>query len=159
MAKEIERKYLVINDSWKKYIKTKKLYRQGYIPTASLTVVRVRISDNIAYLTIKGQNDGITRLEYEYPIPIGDANEIIKNFCPRPLIEKKRFEVLYNGLVWEIDVFFGENEGLIIAEIELKNQNQKINLPPWIGKEVSDDPKYYNVNLIQNPFKKWFKSL
>ncbi|MDJ0662514.1 MAG: CYTH domain-containing protein [Crocosphaera sp.] len=155
MAIEIERKFLVINDDWRS-LGQGEVYRQGYLPTGNqMTTVRVRIIGNEAYLTIKSKTEGITRNEFEYPIPLKDAQIMLDTLCDRPLIEKIRYKITQDNLVWEIDEFQGENKGLIIAEVELQNENQSINIPDWVGKEVSHDPKYYNVNLTKHPYQTW----
>jgi adenylate cyclase len=153
MPTEIERKFLVKGEEWK--IATGTIYRQGYIATKRNTTVRVRLAGNQGYLTIKGATQGISRAEYEYPIPAEDAQEMLDNLCEPPLIEKTRYKITVGDLVWEVDEFAGENQGLIVAEVELKDANQKINLPEWIGQEVSDDPRYYNANLVQYPYSQW----
>ena len=155
MAIEIERKFLVVNDSWRS-LGLGKVYKQGYIATAdNITTIRVRIIGEEAYLTIKSKTEGISRNEFEYPIPLEDAQMILESLCDRPLIEKIRYKINYDNLLWEIDEFQGENQGLIIAEVELENENQTINLPEWVGEEVSHDPRYYNVNLTKNPYQTW----
>ncbi|MBD2387051.1 CYTH domain-containing protein [Cylindrospermum sp. FACHB-282] len=154
MAKEIERKFLVKDDSWRNLAEGK-VYCQGYIPTQKGATVRVRIVGNQAYLTIKGPSVKYSRSEFEYPIPIADAEEMLDTLCSRPLIEKIRYRVEYGGLIWEIDEFDGVNKGLIIAEVELSDEQQQIELPIWIGEEVSDDPKYFNSNLVKHPFSQW----
>ena len=155
MAIEIERKFLVVNDSWRS-LGLGKVYKKGYIATAdNITTIRVRIIGEEAYLTIKSKTEGISRNEFEYPIPLEDAQMILESLCDRPLIEKIRYKINYDNLLWEIDEFQGENQGLIIAEVELENENQTINLPEWVGEEVSHDPRYYNVNLTKNPYQTW----
>ncbi len=155
MAIEIERKFLVTNDNWRSLAQGK-LYQQGYISTADkLTSIRVRIISNEAYLTIKSKTEGISRNEFEYPIPLEDAKIMLNTLCDRPLIEKIRYKITQDNLIWEIDEFQGENKGLIIAEVELQNENQTINIPDWVGEEVSHDPKYYNVNLTKHPYQTW----
>ncbi len=155
MAIEIERKFLVINDNWRSLAQGK-VYRQGYIATANkITTIRVRIIGEKAYLTIKSKTEGISRHEFEYPIPLEDGKIMLDILCDRPLIEKIRYQLYHDNLMWEIDEFQGENQGLIIAEVELQDENQIINLPDWVGKEVSDDPKYYNVNLTKYPYQTW----
>lgn len=156
MAKEIEKKFLVKNDSWKKGAKVT-YYRQGYLSSIKERVVRVRTIDKKGYLTIKGITVGVTRNEFEYEIPVEDANIMLDNLCEKPIIEKNRAKVEYEGLTWEIDEFFGENEGLVVAEVELKDENQEFKKPDWIGEEVSGDPRYFNSNLIKHPFTKWNK--
>lgn len=154
MGKEIERKFLVKSDEWKSLAKGK-YYRQGYLSTVKERVVRVRTIDDKGYLTIKGVTTGISRSEFEYEIPADDANLMLDNLCEKPIIEKYRAKVPQGDLVWEIDEFHGENEGLVIAEIELQSEDQQFEKPSWIGEEVSGDPKYFNSNLIKNPYTKW----
>lgn len=154
MATEIERKFLVKSDEWRT-LATGTLYRQGYLSTKKGCTVRVRLVGNQGYLTIKGLTQGFSRAEYEYPIPAADAQEMLDNLCDRPLIEKTRYKIEYAGLIWEVDEFAGENQGLIIAEVELIDENHSFELPDWIGQEVSDDPRYYNANLVQHPFSQW----
>lgn len=154
MAKEIERKFLVKSDSWRRLAEGK-VYRQGYISTQKEATVRVRIVGNQGYLTIKGPSVKYSRSEFEYPIPVEDAQEMLDTLCESPLIEKIRYRVECGGLIWEIDEFDGVNKGLIIAEVELSDEQQQIELPIWIGKEVSDDPKYFNSNLVKHPFSQW----
>ncbi len=153
MAKEIERKYLVKGNQWKTLAQGM-VYRQGYIPTVGKQTVRVRIVGNQGYLTIKGENVGATRSEFEYPIPVEDAAEMLHTLCDRPLIEKTRYKIPQGDLVWEVDEFAGENAGLVIAEVELQEENQQIELPEWIERQVTD-PKYYNSNLAKHPYSKW----
>ncbi|MBD2342462.1 CYTH domain-containing protein [Calothrix sp. FACHB-156] len=154
MAVEIERKFLVRGDSWRNLAKGS-LYIQGYISTKKEATVRIRIVGNQAYLTIKGISFQYSRAEFEYPIPLEDAQEMLNNLCEQPLIEKTRYRIEYGNLIWEIDEFDGVNKGLILAEVELSHEQQQIELPIWIGEEVSDDPKYFNSNLIKHPFSKW----
>ena len=156
MGKEIERKFLVKSDDWKK-MATPTFYRQGYLSSVKERTVRVRTVADKGFLTIKGVTVGISRSEYEYSIPVDEANAMLDNLCERPLIEKNRAVIEYAGLKWELDEFFGDNEGLVIAEVELKEENQKVEIPEWIGNEVSGDPRYFNSNLAKNPFKKWNK--
>lgn len=153
MAQEIERKYLVKGNKWRSLAKGK-MYCQGYIPTVGNQTVRVRIIGDRAYLTIKSENKGRTRAEFEYPIPLEDAQEMLNTLCDRPLIEKTRYKIPHGDLIWEVDEFAGENQGLIIAEVELNSETQEIELPDWIDREVSD-PKYYNSNLVKHPYSKW----
>lgn len=154
MATEIERKFLVKSEEWRN-LATGIIYRQGYIATKNVTTVRVRLAGNQGYLTIKGTTQGISRAEYEYEIPAVDAQEMLDNLCESPLIEKTRYKIVIDDLVWEVDEFVGENQGLIIAEVELSDANQTINIPDWIGQEVSDDARYYNANLVQHPYSQW----
>ena len=156
MPVEIERKFLVKGDSWRN-LATGSFYRQGYISLAPERIVRVRTIENKGFLTIKGVTKGFSRAEYEYEIPLHDANEMLDQLCERPLIEKNRYKIEYKGLVWEVDDFLGDNQGLILAEVELIEENQEIALPGWIGEEVTGDPRYYNASLVKYPFNKWPK--
>lgn len=154
MGVEIERKYLVNGDRWRD-LAPGTLYRQGYLPTVGHTVVRVRIAGEQAFITIKGKTAGIARSEFEYEIPLDDANQLLDTLCQKPLVEKYRHKIALNGVVWEVDDFLGENQGLVMAEVELADANQSIDLPDWIGEEVSHDPRYYNANLAKHPFTRW----
>ena len=154
MAKEIERKFLVIGEEWK-HGTSGVSYRQGYLSTVKERTVRVRTVGDKGFLTIKGVTVGVSRSEFEYPIPTADANAMLDDLCERPLIEKTRYKVQHAGLTWEIDEFFGENRGLIVAEVELKDEQQTFDLPSWVGKEVSGDPRYFNSNLIKTPYTQW----
>jgi CYTH domain-containing protein len=154
MGKEIERKFLVTSNDWK-FLSEKKLYRQGYLAIYNQGVVRIRTVSDKGYLTIKSQRTNLSRDEFEYEIPFKDAEYMLGNLCLEPLVEKYRTKINFNGMIWEIDEFIGENEGLVVAEIELEDENQKIDLPPWIGTEVTNDPKYYNSNLVNMPYYKW----
>lgn len=154
MGREIERKYLLEGTAWKEGA-TGTFYRQGYLSTVKERTVRVRTIDDRGFLTVKGISEGVSRLEFEYEIPVADATQMLDELCPRPLIEKARFKIAYGGLVWEVDEFFGENEGLIVAEVELDAEDQEIPLPDWVGEEVSDDPRYFNSNLSVTPYSQW----
>ena len=154
MAKEIERKFLVRGNTWRGQDGGKR-YRQGYLSTVKKRTVRVRTTGDKGFITIKGESVGATRSEYEYEIPLADANEMLDRLCERPLIEKTRYRVSHEGLVWEIDEFERDNRGLIMAEIELKDETQSVTLPGWIGQEVTGDPRYFNANLVANPFSQW----
>ncbi len=155
MPTEIERKFLVTNDSWRATA-TGENYCQGYIATtAPGRSVRVRIAGAKAYLTIKGPTNGLSRAEYEYAIPLDDAREMLETLCDRPLIEKIRYRLPIGPLVWEIDEFKGENVGLLIAEVELQTEDQTIELPDWVGEDVSGIPKYYNASLVRRPYSRW----
>ncbi|WP_069791382.1 CYTH domain-containing protein [Cyanobacterium sp. IPPAS B-1200] len=151
MSMEIERKFLVNKELWQPP-DDGVVYQQGYIYTQNGSTVRVRIAGNLGFLTLKGQTKGITRPEFEYPIPLVDAQEMLQIMCDRPLIEKKRYKIKIRELIWEIDEFFGDNQGLLLAEVELTSENQTISLPPWIDKEVTEDLRYYNSNLVKNPY-------
>ena len=153
MPQEIERKYLVKGDEWRSLAEGVK-YSQGYIATAGVQTVRVRIIGDRGYLTLKGPRVNISRLEFEYPIPVEDAREILDNLCVKPIIEKFRYKIPYKDLIWEVDEFLGENEGLIVAEVELDSEKRKIELPDWIDREVRDR-KYFNSSLVKHPYSKW----
>ena len=154
MGREIERKFLVKGDLCYRNMHGS-LYRQGYLCLSKNRTVRIRTVDQRGLIGIKGITKGISRDEYEYEIPFRDADKILYTLCERPLIEKRRYEIEYDGMIWQVDVFLGENKGLVLAEVELENESQQISLPDWIGKEVSEDPRYFNVNLVKNPFTTW----
>jgi adenylate cyclase len=157
MAQEIERKYLLKNNSWKSEISSKNKIMQGYLNSNPERTVRIRITNNVGFLTIKSKNKGSSRKEFEYKIPLKEAEELIL-LCEQPIIKKMRHLVVKENHTWEIDVFEGENKGLIVAEIELSEENEKFEIPVWIGKEVTEDTRYYNSQLIENPFFNWNKS-
>ena len=154
MGTEIERKFLMKDDAWRSLAKGTK-YRQGYLNSTKERVVRVRTIDDKGFLTIKGITTGATRVEYEYEIPNAEATAMLDELCEKPLIEKNRYKIAFSGFTWEVDEFFGENKGLIVAEVELESEDQPFEKPDWIGEEVTGDPKYFNSNLIQNPYLKW----
>jgi len=154
MAVEIERKFLVKNNAWRS-LGERSLYRQGYLPSQNHTTVRVRTVGDRGYLTIKGKNTGMSRLEFEYEIPLADANELLETLCQTPLIEKYRYRIPWEDHLWEVDEFLGDNQGLILAEVELKQETEAIAIPDWIGQEVTGDRRYYNVNLAQTPYSCW----
>jgi len=154
MGKEIEKKFLILNDDWRD-LGTGKPYCQGYLNSEKGRTVRVRTINERGILTIKGPSVGATRLEYEYDIPLNEALEMLKELCHKPLIEKDRYKIPFEGFIWEVDVFKGENEGLVFAEIELSYEGQKFTKPAWVGKEVTGDSRYYNANLARNPFSNW----
>lgn len=154
MAKEIERKFLVVGEAWRKLAKGT-VYRQGYLSTVKERTVRVRTIDAKGFLTIKGLTVGATRSEYEYDIPVADANEMLDSLCEKPIIEKTRYKIKLGNLVWEVDEFAGVNAGLIVAEVELTDESQRIDKPDWVGAEVTGDPRYFNANLIANPYSTW----
>ena len=148
MPKEIEHKYLVINNSFKEYATKSIAIYQGYLPKDKERTVRVRTANDLAFITVKGKNIGDTRLEFEYPIPFDEASTLLKQLCITPIIEKTRYIVEYNGNTWEIDEFKGALEGLILAEIEIPSSEYKYDIPPFIGKNVTNDIRYYNSNLV-----------
>ena len=155
MALEIEHKFLVKDNSWQEHIKQSMEYKQGYLISDNKKSVRIRTTKNNAWLNIKSATIGTQRHEYEYEIPITDALEILNNLCEKPLIEKTRHLVPYKQHTWEIDVFKGENDGLIVAEIELDKIGEQFHIPSWIGVEVTQEIKYYNNMLCKNPYKNW----
>ncbi len=158
MAYEIEHKFLLKNQDWKKVAGEKKLYKQAYISTHSGTTVRVRIVGESAYLTLKGQlsgERGISRTEFEYEIPLEDAKVMITDYVDSPVVEKFRYLITYVGKVWEVDEFTGDNAGLVVAEIELESEDEKFALPDWIGDCVSSDRRYSNASLARSPFSSW----
>ena len=152
MSVEIERKFLVRDDRWK-VLGQGVLLRQGYLSSHPDRIVRVRIEGNAALLTIKGRSVGATRGEWEYPIPLADAEAFLDSLCERPIIEKYRSRIRFEGMVWEVDEFLGENAGLVVAEIELEREDQPFVKPDWIGKEVTQDARYFNANLLRHPYR------
>ena len=156
MAIEIERKFLVKDSSYK-IDATSCHYRQGYLCPGTGVTARIRIAGEKAFLTIKGRHAGISKIEFEYPIPVKDAEVMLSTMCQN-IISKQRYRTEYNGFTWEIDEFFGDNEGLILAEIELESVEQKFSCPPWLGNEVSDDGRYYNASLSLYPYRDWKNS-
>ncbi|MDC3250041.1 CYTH domain-containing protein [bacterium] len=160
MAKEIERKFLVDFELLKSLglLDKGSTIKQAYIPTVGLTAVRLRVKGSVAFLTIKGANKGVTRSEFEYQIPVKDAEAMINDLCSGPLIEKVRYEIRSTQNpkhIWEVDVFEGDNQGLVVAELEIADEKENFERPSWLGEEVSGDAKYYNSNLLDNPFKDW----
>jgi CYTH domain-containing protein len=153
MGTEIERKFLVREGSWRGGQAVG--FRQGYLNTAKERIVRVRTIGDRGYLTIKGITVGASRLEFEYEIPVADAEELLDELCEKPLIEKNRYTVEHGGLAWEVDEFLGENQGLVVAEVELQSEDQRYERPEWLGNEVTGDPRYFNSNLIANPYTRW----
>jgi len=154
MGVEIERKYLVEGDSWRGQIVSATRIVQGYLARGDVTV-RARIRGDRAYLTVKGRSQGIARSEFEYEIPVADAETMLAELADGPVVEKTRNLVEVGGHTWELDVFAGENSGLVMAEVEVPSADTEFPLPEWAGQEVSDDPRYYNVNLAQNPYRNW----
>ena len=130
-------------------------YRQGYMGTDDKASIRVRLEDDKALLNIKSATLGIQRQEYEYAIPVADAHEMLDTLCHKPLIEKTRHFVNHAGKTWAVDVFEGDNAGLVVAEIELENEDERFDLPAWAGEDVSHDTRYYNVCLVKHPYKDW----
>lgn len=154
MPTEIERKFLVTGNAWRAQGEGI-LLRQGYLNSARERTVRVRTAGEQAFLTIKGATVGITRAEYEYAIPLADANALLDTLAEKPLIEKVRTIIPVGNVVWEVDEFLGENKGLIVAEIELEREDAPFPRPEWLGEEVTGDPRYYNASLVKHPFSQW----
>tara|TARA_B100000029_G_scaffold458584_1_gene488086 strand:- start:1373 stop:1849 length:477 start_codon:yes stop_codon:yes gene_type:complete len=151
---EIERKFLVLGEDWRG-LSNGVYIRQGYLCCDETSTVRVRQFGDEGFLTVKGRTIGITRTEYEYEIPIDETEYMLTNLCQKPLIEKHRYHIPFRGLVWEVDEFHGSNQGLVIAEIELISEDQKIQKPFWVGSEVSLDLRYTNSNLAKTPYQTW----
>jgi CYTH domain-containing protein len=154
MAVEIERKFLVTGRVWKEGVKGV-VYRQGYLNTDTERTVRVRIAGEQGFLTVKGKTEGISRLEFEYSIPVDEAGQMLDRLCLATVIEKYRYRVSYRGKVWEIDEFLGANQGLVLAEIELESEEELFDPPPWLGREVSGESRFYNSSLSRNPYGTW----
>ena len=155
MPLEIERKFLLKNDDWRAQADQGTEYVQGYLVGSAQASVRIRIEGDAAFINIKSATLGVRRQEYEYPIPVSDARELLRDLCEQPLIEKTRYLIHAQDLCWEIDVFKGDNAGLVVAEVELESEQQAIPRPSWLGEEVSHDPRYYNVSLVKHPYQRW----
>ncbi len=158
MPTEIERKFLLKDATWKAVADGGELIRQGYLSLDKARTVRVRIKGAHAFLTIKGARVQLSCPEYEYPLPMADAEALLRDLCLRPLIEKRRYAIVHAGMTWEVDEFFGDNLGLVIAEVELSTEDQHIDLPPWIGADVSTEPCYTNACLVIRPFTRWTRA-
>lgn len=154
MATEIEKKFLLHDESWRGLAQGKR-YRQGYLNAEKERTVRVRTADQRGYLTIKGPVVAGVRAEFEYEIPFADAQEMLDTLCGRPQIEKLRYHISHQGFVWEVDEFLGENKGLVVAEIELAHPDQQFPVPPWIGREVTGETRYFNSSLVRHPYSHW----
>lgn len=155
MATEIERKFLVTSEAWRETADVGTRFRQGYLIGAEKASVRVRIEGERANINIKSATLGVRRQEYEYPIPLKEAEEMLDTLCEQPQIEKVRYIVPVGDHTWEVDVFTGDNEGLVVAEVELEDESEAFVRPGWLGEEVSDDTRYYNVCLVNHPYKDW----
>ena len=155
MGQEIERKYLVNSNAWKSLSHKATRMHQGYLCNNQQSSVRIRIEDKSANINIKSMTVGISRAEYEYSIPVDEAEELLDTLCKKPQIQKERYLVNHASKLWEIDVFAGDNEGLIVAEVELESENETIELPQWISKEVSHHERYYNMRLTSYPYSQW----
>ena len=154
MGIEIERKFTVRQRAFLDGLSGERLM-QGYLSHAVHATVRVRLQGEAAWLTIKGQNQGARRLEFEYPVPLDDAEQMLRQLCPAGVIDKTRYRLPAGRHVWEVDVFHGDNAGLIVAEIELADDDEPFERPDWLGDEVTDDPRYYNSALSQTPYCRW----
>lgn len=155
MPLEIERKFLLDHSKWNKLGKPPgKLYRQGYLMNDVNKTIRIRTSEVDAFITIKGKTTGATRTEFEYAIPLADAKELLDSYSTGE-VSKTRYEIFYQNKLWEVDVFHGDNDGLIVAEIELDSEEEPFDIPDWVTQEVTNDPRYYNANLSMHPFTQW----
>ncbi|MFL6657602.1 MAG: CYTH domain-containing protein [Massilia sp.] len=154
MGVEIERKFLLTGDAWRALGKPV-LLRQGYLSSTPERTVRVRIEGGEGSLTIKGKSSGATRGEWEYPIPLADAVELLDRLCEQPLIEKYRSRIAIGAHTWEVDEFIGANQGLVVAEIELASEDEHFDKPDWVGEEVTHERRYFNSSLIRHPFSTW----
>lgn len=155
MATEVEHKFLVVNDAWREQVSRSKSFRQGYLSNDKHASVRVRIANDKATLNIKGMTIGVSRLEYEYAIPLDEAAELLEQLCAKPLIEKTRHYVEFGGKTWEVDEFHGDNAGLVVAEVELNHVGEQFDVPAWAGQDVSHLERYYNVMLSQRSYAQW----
>lgn len=159
MGQEIERKYRVTSDAWRRQAHKVERMRQGYLADldapGARSSVRVRIGEGRAHLNIKSATLGVERREYEYPLPLEDAQRMLDELCVGALIEKNRHYVKHEGLLWEVDEFLGDNAGLVVAEVELESAAQRPPLPDWVGEEVSEEARYFNAMLVKHPYKDW----
>lgn len=155
MAIEIERKFLVKNDKWKNSVVSESVIKQGYIANQENATVRIRVARGNAHLNIKSATKGIRRAEFEYPIPLEDAEALLREVAQRPYISKTRYKVRCGEHIWDLDLFDGENSGLVMAEVELNDEQESFEMPEWAGEEVSGDPRYYNASLVKNPYTTW----
>lgn len=159
MAVEIERKFLLKNDGWKSQVTKTHTIKQGYLQSglekSQKSSVRIRISNDEASINIKSVDLIMVRQEFEYPIPIADAHQMLSTLCDDVVVEKTRYHVPYASHLWEVDVFKGQNDGLQMAEIELTDADESFELPDWIGAEVTNDKRYYNIYLLKHPYKQW----
>lgn len=155
MALEIERKFLVKTGAWRRQAGPGVRYRQGYLSLEPGRTVRVRVAGDHAFLTLKGKAKGLVRNEFEYPIPLEDARQMLDTMSLKPIIEKTRYVLKDGDVKWEIDEFGAENRGLIVAEVELQSPGQEFAKPGWLGDEVTEDPRYSNASLVKNPYSTW----
>ena len=159
MAIEIERKFRLLNDSWREQVSNRTLLRQGYIANTPRASVRVRLAGEAGWLSVKAMTPGLSRAEYEAAIPLLAASEMLERLCEGPLVEKWRHIVIHQGSRWEIDEFLGANAGLVIAELELAAEDTPFAVPPWLGVEVTHDERYYNFRLAARPYRSWPENL
>jgi len=155
MPIEIERKFLLVNNNWRELVKYSHRIRQGYMGDIGKASVRIRVQGDKANINIKSATLTMRRMEYEYEIPLHEAEEMLEQLCNQPQVDKTRYIVKQGKHKWEIDEFYGDNQGLVVAEIELSDEMEAFDKPEWLGKEVTQDPRYYNVNLIKQPYKSW----
>ena len=155
MATEIERKFLVDNELWREQVVSEATIKQGYLCRRENATIRVRIAGEMAWFNIKSATHGISRLEYEYPIPLADAEGLLAQVAEQPFIDKIRYKVRQGAHIWDLDVFRGQNLGLVVAEVELTKEDETFEMPAWAGREVSGDPRYYNANLVKLPYCEW----
>lgn len=155
MAVEIERKFLVRDNAWRSQVSSRTLLRQGYLANTARASIRVRLAGDEGWLSVKAMTPGRSRSEYELPVPVADAREMLDRLCEGPLIEKWRHIVPFAGHHWEIDEFLGDNAGLVIAELELDSEEERFERPGWLGAEVTHEERYYNFRLAQHPFVRW----
>ncbi len=155
MATEIERKFLVSGNGWKDAAVTETRLMQGYLASSPRATVRVRVKGDKGIMTIKGATQGISRAEFEYPIPVEDARTMLDTLTETGIVDKVRYRVPCGAHTWEVDVFAGDNAGLVLAEVELGSENEVFERPDWLGEEVSDDSRYYNANLARHPYRSW----
>ena len=155
MAVEIEHKFLVRDERWRREVERSVRMRQGYLTSDARCSVRVRVAGDQGHLNVKSGTLGIQRSEYEYPIPLAEAEEMLDTLCEQPLLEKTRHFVRFGGHLWEIDEFEGDNAGLIVAEVELSRIDEPFDLPDWLGADVSHDIRYYNSQLARHPYRTW----
>lgn len=156
MGREIERKFLVAGEAWRAGAVGVPI-RQGYLNLAPERTVRVRTVGGRAFLAVKGKTVGATRAEFEYEIPLADGLALLADLAEKPLLEKRRYRLPWGGLIWEIDEFSGENAGLVVAEVELRDEGQPVAKPAWVGVEVTGDPRYFNASLVRHPYRTWEK--
>ena len=155
MGVEVERKFLVVDDSWRAEVTKATRIVQGYLARTGRVTLRVRVKGEAGFVTIKGETRGISRSEFEYPIPPADARAMLDGLADGPVVDKVRHLVPVGGHTWEVDVFEGANAPLVMAEVELGDPDEPFELPSWAGQDVSDDARYYNANLAQAPYSTW----